>query len=146
MFHGPISRGEEERGSQITGAMRGWQQGELAIQPIIDFQLKPIKVFCLVVNILLAKLCPSAWTPLTPDAPRRDRVGALRLGLGGLGRRVSPLTSCPGSDPRPAASPGPVTSCWSRLAPQRASSSLSRRNYTRMETINFPKWGSFKGT
>lgn len=71
---------EEERGSHITGAMRGWQQGELAIKPIIDFQLKPIKVFCLIVNILHAKPCPSAWTPLTPDAPRWNHVGALRLG------------------------------------------------------------------
>lgn len=50
--------------------MRGWRWG-VAIKPIIDFQLKPIKVFCLIVIILHVRTCPSAWTPLTPNAPWR---------------------------------------------------------------------------
>lgn len=53
--------------------MRGWQQGA-AIKPIIDFQLKPIKVFCLIVNILHVRTCPSAWTPLTPQLAVADDV------------------------------------------------------------------------
>lgn len=121
MFHGRISRREEERDSQITGAMRGWQQGELAIKPIIDFQLKPIKVFCLVVNILLAKPCPSAWTPLTPDASRRDRVDALRLGRGVWGRRWPAVPALiPGLPAAPARSPA-VGAAWHRSAHPTAS-------------------------
>lgn len=48
---------------------------------------------------------------------------------------VEPLTSCPHADPRSAVSSSPVTSCWSRLAEERASSTLKEKR--RMETINF---------
>lgn len=64
---------------QITGAMRGWQRGA-AIKPIIDFQLKPIKVFCLIVNILHVRICPSAWTPLTPTRRGRWRPSSQEKG------------------------------------------------------------------
>lgn len=37
---------------------------------------------------------------------------------------VEPLTSCPHADPRFAVSSSPVTSCWSRLAEERASSTV----------------------
>lgn len=50
--------------------MRGWRRG-VANKPIIDFQLKAIKVFCLIVIIRHVRTCPSAWTPLTPNAPWR---------------------------------------------------------------------------
>lgn len=40
---------------------------------------------------------------------------------------VEPLTSCPHADPRSAVSSSPVTSCWSRLAEERTSSTLKEK-------------------
>lgn len=55
-----------EGGPHITGAMRGGQQGEPAIRPIIDFQLKAIKVLCLIVNILHAKVVSLRLNSVNP--------------------------------------------------------------------------------